>query len=159
MNFVIDFAAVLKDAKRVAIIGVGSESVDDAAGVELVSHLGKKLKSENVLLINAGTVPENFTSKVKKFKPSHVIFIDAAHFGGEPGDVVLADKATIVGMAISTHKLPLSVLAEYIERETGAKVLLLGIQPSQTLAMKMNPGVREAVERLESELLGVLNGF
>lgn len=154
----LDLKTILRKDLRVAIVGVGSElRGDDVAGLALVRRIRGELDDPNVLLVEGGTVPENFTSKIKRFKPSLVIFVDAADFGGEPGDMILADRESIVGSSISTHSLPLSLLAEYLEKETGAKPYLLGIQPSATERVEgMSPEVEEAVETLGRELVSAL---
>jgi len=62
---------------------LGEMRGDDAAGIEVVRRLRHKLKSSKVLLVEGGVAPENFTSNIRRFKPSHVIFIDATDFGAE----------------------------------------------------------------------------
>ena len=84
-----------------AIVGVGSDMRgDDFAGIEIVRRLRRKLESSKVLLIEGGLTPENFTGEIKKFKPTHVLLIDATDFGSEPGDIVLAEPDAIFGQSI-----------------------------------------------------------
>jgi len=139
----------------VVVVGVGSEMRgDDAAGMEVVRRLRKVLKSPNVFLIEGGVAPENFTSKIRRFQPSHVIFIDATDFGAEPGEVVLAEPEAITGESISTHTMSLSILAKYIREQTGAKVALLGIQPARAqMGAEMSEVVKDSVKRVEEILL------
>ncbi|MDI6643237.1 MAG: hydrogenase maturation peptidase HycI [Candidatus Hodarchaeaceae archaeon] len=157
----IDLFSFLKGATRVAVVGVGSEMRgDDAAGIEAVRGLREGLKSPNVLLIEGGVAPENFTSQIRRFKPSHVIFIDAADFGAEPGQVVLAEPEAITGQSISTHTMPLSILAGYLREQTGAKVALLGIQPARAqLGAEMSEAVRDSIKRTEKILLRELRSL
>lgn len=151
----------MKGADHVAIVGVGSEMRgDDAAGIEVVRGLKRKLKSSKVLLVEGGVVPENFTSHIRWFKPSHVIFIDATDFGAEPGEVILAEPEAIVGQSISTHTLPLSMLAGYIREQTGAKIMLLGIQPARAqMGAEMSHPIKEAVEKVNGALLKELGSL
>lgn len=151
----LDLTSFLSGATRVAVIGVGSGMWgDDAAGVEVVRGLRKRLRSPNTLLIEGGVAPENFTSDIKRFKPSHVVFIDATDFGSEPGDVILAEPEAIVGQTISTHKIPLSFLASYLRDQTGAKIMLLGIQPARArMGAEMSEPVRDSIRRVEEILL------
>jgi hydrogenase 3 maturation protease len=150
-----DLSSFLRGASRVAVVGIGSEMRgDDAAGIEVVRGLREVLESPNVLLVEGGTVPENFTSRIKLFKPSHIIFVDAADFGGEPGEVVLADPSAITGQLISTHTIPLSVISKYLREETRAKVALLGIQPARAnMDEKMSKTVRNSIEWVKETLL------
>ena len=157
----LELASFLEGATRVVIVGVGSEMrSDDAAGVKLVRRLRKKLKSPNLFFIEGGVAPESFTSHIKRFSPSHVIFIDATDFGAEPGEVVLAEPEAIIGRSVSTHTMPLSVLADYIREQTGAKMVLLGIQPARAqMGAEMSWAVKDSVKRVEEILLEKLNSL
>ena len=75
-------------------------------------------------------MPENFTSIVRREKPSHVVIIDAAEIGGRPGDFSLIEPGRLAATRVSTHAMPLSLLMDYLAREIGVKVLLVGIQPA-----------------------------
>ncbi len=150
-----DLSSFLKGATRVVVVGVGSEMRgDDAAGMEIVRRLRGVLKSSHVFLIEGGVAPENFTSKIRRFQPSHVILIDATDFGAEPGEVVLAEPGAITGQSISTHTMPLSILAKYLQEQTGAKIALLGIQPARAqMGAEMSGTVKDSVKRVAEILL------
>lgn len=143
---------------QVAILGVGSElRGDDAAGVKVVKNLKEKLDSSKLSLIDAGSVPENFTSKVRKFNPTHIILIDAVDFGEEPGKIAHVNPEDIRGQATSTHRLPLSMLMSYLHKQTDAEVILIGIQPTQVemnskMTSQVNDGVRELTNFLTKKL-------
>ncbi|MBA7594136.1 MAG: hydrogenase maturation peptidase HycI [Hadesarchaea archaeon] len=157
----LELSSFLKGADRVAIVGVGSEMRgDDAAGIEVVRGLRHKLKSSRVLLVEGGVAPESFTSTIRRFKPSHVIFIDATDFGAEPGEVILAEPEAITGQSISTHTLPLSILAGYLREQTGAKIILLGIQPARAqMGAEMGEPIKDAVEKVDEALLRELGSL
>lgn len=154
----LDLSSLLEGAARVAIVGIGSDMRgDDAVGIEVVRRLRRRLSSPNVLLIEAGVAPENFTAEIKKFEPSHVILIDAADFGSEPGAAILSEPEAIAGRPISTHTMPLSLLASYLRAQTAAKVVLLGIQPSSTgMGARMSEKVKRTVDELSATLLAQL---
>jgi hydrogenase 3 maturation protease len=107
-------------------------------------------------------MPENFTGEVKRFKPSHVLLIDAASFDAKPGGVRMVPPEEIGGVAVSTHALPLSMFAEVVQKTVKAKVLLLGVQPKSVdfvegLTPELEKTVREIAEvlvRLLSEVCG-----
>lgn len=151
----------LRGAERVAVVGVGSElRADDGAGVEVVRKLKKLLTSSRVLLVEAGPVPEHYLEELERFKPSHVLFVDAADFNASPGSVVLAKPESVVGRAISTHKLPLSLLASYLHEQLGARVALLGIQPKNVeLGGGMSAEVKMAVVETARALSRVLGSL
>jgi hydrogenase 3 maturation protease len=80
----------------------------------------------------AGTVPESITGPIRRYQPEHVIFLDAADMGARPGTIAVIEPEKIQASLLSTHVLPLSVVMDYLERETGAGVTLMGIQPNLT---------------------------
>jgi hydrogenase 3 maturation protease len=139
---------------RLAFVGIGSElNGDDAVGVELVKRLHTHLPaSDNLLLVEAGPVPENFTKVVRTFKPDLVILIDAGDFGAVPGEVCLIDWRKVEGFSASTHSLPLSTFASQLESDTGSPVLLLAIQPLKIeFGAEMSADVRAALRDLVKE--------
>lgn len=139
---------------RVVVLGVGSGiRGDDAAGVAVVEKLKRRLDSPNLLALSGGSIPENFTSKVKGFNPSHILLIDATDFGGDPGAITLVNSDDIADWKISTHRLPLSVLMEYLQSETGAEVILVGIQPAHVrVGTEVSVSVGEAIDKLAEVL-------
>jgi hypothetical protein len=68
---------------RVAVVGVGHELCgDDAAGLVVAHALQTALAGdERLLVIEAGSVPENQTGRLRRFKPGIVLLIDAAQMG------------------------------------------------------------------------------
>jgi hydrogenase 3 maturation protease len=52
--------------------------------------------------------------------------------GARPGTIAVIDPERIQASLFSTHALPLSVIMDYVEREIGTGVTLLGIQPDRT---------------------------
>jgi len=146
----VDLSSFLNGATRVVVVGIGSGMRgDDAAGIEVLRRLRGRLRSPNVLLIDGGVAPENFTSQIRRFRPSHIIFVDATEFGAKPGDVVIADPGAITGQSVSTHTIPLSALAGYLKEQTGADIILIGIQPSQIdMGAKISDVVKVSVSRV-----------
>jgi hydrogenase 3 maturation protease len=153
--------SALEGAERVAVVGVGSDlRGDDAAGVEVVRRLEGQIDSPRVLLVDAGAAPENFTSKIRKFEPSHVVIVDATDLGLEPGAVGMVDSSTIVGRTTSTHRLPLSMFIDYLREQTSAEVLMIGIQPvSAEMGASVSREVEEAIDNLAEVLLQKLSSL
>jgi Ni,Fe-hydrogenase maturation factor len=52
--------------------------------------------------------------------------------GVRPGTIALIEADRIRASLLSTHVLPLSVVMDYVERESGTETTLLGIQPDLT---------------------------
>lgn len=119
----------LRGAKRVAIVGVGDEmNVHDRLGMLAAKEIDG-LHLENLRVFYAGAVPESVTGPIRKFKPDAIVLLDAADMGARPGTVALVEPDAIRASLLSTHSLPLSVVMEFLEKDTGAHALLVGIQP------------------------------
>ena len=147
-----------KDAKKVLICGIGNDTRgDDAFGVYVVEKLKEMISNQKVLFLNCGEMPESYTGKIIRENPSHVVFIDAVHFEGKPGEIVLADPEGTLGEAFSTHKMPLKLLVRYLKQYTRAKFILIGAQPKQTgLFVEMSEELRESAEGLVKILEKIL---
>ena len=143
---------------RTCLVGIGSDlRGDDSAGL-LVARGLLHLQSNNLLIIDGGPAPENFSSKIKKFNPDLVIFIDAAHMDEPPGTIKWIPLESIDGMSASTHSLPLSILANFLFAELGCDVTVLGIQPAQNeIGSNPSVSVQAAVEGILTELKKVFS--
>ena len=122
----------IKSARRVAIVGIGDELIfPDRLGMYAAREMGEQ-NLHGVSIFLAGTVPESITGPLRRYGPGHVLFLDAADMGARPGTIAAIGQERIPASQISTHVRPLSVVMDYIEKETGAGVTLLGIQPDLT---------------------------
>jgi hydrogenase 3 maturation protease len=122
----------IKNARRLAIVGIGDELMPpDRLGMFIAREIGEE-QIPGVKIFLAGTVPESITGPLRRSRPDHVLFLDAADMGVTPGTIALIEPERIRASLITTHVLPLSVVMEYVEREIGAGVTLLGIQPDLT---------------------------
>lgn len=135
--------------RRIVVIGIGSRiRGDDAVGLAVVEHL-EKTRMENVLLLKTETVPESFTGAIRAFRPTHVLMVDAAHLNEEPGEARIIPTEKIGGESISTHRLPLTVLSNFIKETMCADVILLGIQPqSIAFGTELTPTLKKAAEKV-----------
>lgn len=108
-------------------MGIGNElKYDDGVGPYIISKLNQLDLNDNVLLINAKTVPENFTGKIRKENPSHIILIDACLMGLDYGDYKIVDKEDFVNIGISTHSMSLSYFVKFLNQDN---ILFIGIEP------------------------------
>ena len=145
-------------AERVVVAGIGNPiRMDDFVGVKVVRDLQGKV-SEKVLLIECETVPESFIQRIIDFRPSHVLLIDAAVMGLEPGASRLVKPEHLkVFPAISTHMLPLRVFCDYLAETLEAKIALLLIEPKETdFGEGLSREVEIAEKRIVDFLLSVL---
>ena len=119
----------LADARRVAIVGIGDElSRHDRLGILAARDL-ESLRLPAVKVFIAGTLPESFTGPIRRWRPGHVVLIDAADMGTRPGTVAVIGAQDVRGTRLSTHALPLTFVIRYLESDVGTPVTLIGIQP------------------------------
>lgn len=140
--------------KKVAVVGVGSElNGDDRAGILVAEKLKKNTKADVYV---AGQAPENFTH-LSKGGYSHIIIIDATHFGGKPGEIRYFEGGKFVGEGTSTHKLPLKLFIEYLQKNCKTKIIIAGIEPKTIgFVERTSAEVEEAIEKLSEELEAAL---
>ena len=72
MSFEAQLKDFLNDFEKLIILGVGNElKSDDGVGPFIIKNLmAEDIESDRLLLIDSGTVPENFTGKIRKENPS-----------------------------------------------------------------------------------------
>jgi hydrogenase 3 maturation protease len=147
-----------------AVLGVGNPMrSDDAAGV-LVAHALSQREcvscTDRVLILEAGQSPENRTGDLRRFAPDVVLIIDAADMGQTPGTIQWISEESIDGMSVSTHSLPLSMLARYLKLELTCLVTVLGIQPlSIDVSERVSPDVLQAVDEMVDVLDELIRGL
>jgi hydrogenase 3 maturation protease len=166
----------LKDAGRVAILAVGSSlRGDDAAGLQVAGQL-RRLRTKpraktgarrpssiahrpTVRIFIGETAPENLTGEIKKFRPTHLVILDAADVEGKkPGSITLIQHDLLRGgSSISTHNMPVNVLIEYIQRSVPCQVLIIGIQPkSHEYNQPLNAAIQKAADKAAAALAAAL---
>jgi hydrogenase 3 maturation protease len=107
-----------------------------------------------VRVIDAQEVPENYMQQVVDERPDTVVLIDSVDLESSPGSVALLDKDQMAGYMPSTHRMPLTLLMDYLERETHARIFLIAIQPRHTAFMQPMSG---EVHASVVSIAGVLN--
>jgi hydrogenase 3 maturation protease len=139
---------------KVVVVGVGNtDKGDDGAGSVLARKLGAV---PNFPVFDASVSPENFLEKIVQERPDTVLLIDAADFGGAPGEAKLFDAGDIGPGGLSTHALSLDMTREYLTgRLPGVKVVLLAIQPASVEGSGLSPAVRETCGEIERVLAGI----
>jgi len=146
---------------KIALLGIGNElRRDDSVGLTVIDRLGALIDDPSISLVKCHEVPENFTGRVKRFKPACVILIDAADFGGVPGEIRVFDLSELEGIEITTHRPSLAVLGEYLQSETSAGIFVIGIQPAdREFGEGLSPAARRASITVADALRTALNRF
>jgi hydrogenase 3 maturation protease len=89
-----------------------------------------------------------------------VILIDAADFGGVPGEARIFELSELEGIEITTHRPSLAVLGDYLRSETSAGIFVIGIQPlDREFGEGLSPAARRASIIVADELRTALNRF
>lgn len=144
---------------RVVIAGIGNPlRRDDFTGVAIVGHL-KNIVSQSVYLIECETVPESFMEPIVKFKPSHILIVDAALLNLEAGVSKLVSPEELQErQVVSTHALPLRIFCQYLAQATEAKIALLLIQPKDvSFGEGLTHELENTVKRLSKLLSKILD--
>lgn len=120
---------------------------DDGAG----PYIGERLSSSKKLtVINVHTVFESVVQKIIDLKPRKIIMLDAANFGGKPGEIRLLSVSELSKSSFcSTHNLPLELSLDIIEKDTAAEIVIAGIQMKNAgFSEGLSEEVKEAALRL-----------
>ena len=147
----------LAGARRVAVVGIGDPLLpSDRLGMLAAEAVGA-LHLPGIRVFLAGTVPESMTGPIRRFRPDHVLFLDAAEMGASPGTVAVVEPEGIHATLFSTHVLPLSVLMEFLEKDAHTRVTLIGIEPdTHTRGDDPTPAEQEGIRRLLAVVKRVL---
>jgi len=140
---------------RVVVIGVGNPlRGDDAAGCLVARRLQG---TPGVRVVEAEEVPESFVGDIAAAMPDVVALVDSVDLGAEPGAVAMLEREQVATYAPTTHRMPLSLVMEVVQRRTGADVFLIAVQPL-TLAFgaKVSPEVSATAEVLAAVLSELL---
>ena len=158
MDFESQLSNFLNDCEKLIVLGVGNElKSDDGAGPFIVKKLKQQdIENKNLLFIDAKTVPENFTGKIRKENPTHLIIVDACLMGGRPGDMKIVDKNDFADIGISTHSMSLAFFVRYLEKDTEFRIIFVGIEP-ETMDWGAEP--TEIVKKAADEFIETLKGI
>jgi len=123
---------------KVVVMGIGNPCRgDDDAGSLVARQIHD---APGVRVIDAQDVPEDYLTQVVNQRPDAVVLIDSVDLKSAPGSVALLDKDQIAVYWPSTHRVPISLLMNYLEHETHARVFLIAIQPRQTAFLEPMSG-------------------
>ncbi len=140
--------------KRTVILGVGNPlQGDDAIGPCLVDLLHGRI---DATLIYGGEVPENYLSSIRATRPEVVLIVVALELGAQAGSIAVLDADRLRAIENFTRNPGLAFLAVMIQDETGAEVILVGIQQEGTaFAAGMSEPVHQTMHNLEEMLVNV----
>ncbi len=136
----------------VLVLTVGNDfRSDDGVGPYIAKHVHSPKKG--VRIIDAGDRPEMVFDQAVELRPARTVIIDAADFGGTPGEARVIDGEFIPECTLSTHTFPLRVVAKILAEDTAADVYFLGIQAGTvSYGGQMSPAVKKTAETITALL-------
>jgi hydrogenase 3 maturation protease len=137
---------------KVLILGVGNPlREDDGAGPYLIRQLKGRV---DAALLNGEEEPENLLDQIVGMKPDSILIVDALELGAQPGSVALLEEDQLERRSLSTHHASLKLFIECVKGETGANVLVLGIQPKLVeIGRALSSEVKESLGHLRDILV------
>lgn len=151
----------LKNAKKVGILGIGSEiRSDDAVGIFIAAKLQAYIKNKKIRAVKVflgQTAPENFTGEIRKFNPTHLIILDAIDFKKKPGSIGIVSARSEKGVSFSTHRMPIKFLTDYLYQSISCQSIIIGIQPqSLDFCVNLTPAIQKSAKMLLTEIIEAL---
>ena len=131
------------------LLGIGNPCHgDDALG----PIFARAFRHPDWQCINVTTVPENYTSVVRRLHPEILVFLDAADMGLPPGTLRRLAPGQIQTRDFGTHAPPLGQLAGFLS-DCAGRIVILGIQPETTApCARLSAPVRAALKELGGSL-------
>lgn len=136
------------------VLGMGNTLCsDDGAGSILATRLQGRIP---VKVWDVATGLENYLGKIIKEKPQNIVIIDAADFGGLPGEFrVIEGEGLNTTNLFSTHNASISLAINYLKSNIKVDIIILAIQPkSIAFGDKISPEVDAALNKLEDWFCG-----
>jgi hydrogenase 3 maturation protease len=137
---------------KVLILGMGNPlRGDDGAGPYLIKQLTGRV---DATLLNGEDEPENLLGQITGIKPDYILIVDSVDLSANPGSVALVEGDQLERRNLFTHKASLKLFIECLKGETGANVLVLGIQPkSIEIGRAISSEVKESLGHLRDILI------
>ncbi|MBN1333866.1 MAG: hydrogenase maturation protease [Synergistales bacterium] len=133
--------------KKVVVWGLGNPILgDDSAGLR-VSEMLKRKALDWLESFTCETVPENYTSPLKRIGPSILIIVDAADMGIPGGEYRKMELHHFSNISFTTHGMPLDLIL--MDCQPIIQIVAIGIQPlERTPSVDISPKVRQAITEI-----------
>jgi hydrogenase 3 maturation protease len=139
----------LKNAKKIAVLGVGSSlRSDDAAGLLVADEL-KKTRNSKLKVFFGSTAPENLTGEIIKYRPTHIIIVDSVDMDQSPGSILWVNPQEADGISFYSHMLPIKMTIDYLLESIKCEIIIIGIQPK---SLEFGETVSEEVRRSTNQI-------
>ncbi|MCJ7553516.1 MAG: hydrogenase maturation protease [Ignavibacteriaceae bacterium] len=134
MNF-IQFTDKLSNysKERIVFVGLGNElRGDDGVGIQFIAKLRLKKEFQNSHFIIAKKNPENYLQEILSFEPRVVVFIDAAKWNDNSGEIKFFAEEEMIHTEFSTHTFSIKIIKNFLLQHHQMDFIFLGIQPYST---------------------------
>jgi len=139
------FKDILKG--KVVVVGVGNPiKGDDGFVPALIERIKDKT---SMVCIDAGSTPESYAGKIIKERPDTILIVDAVHLGVSAGEYDILKSSEIEKSGFTTHDISPRMFLDYLERETGSNIYMLGVQPEN---ISFGAEMTESVEKTLREI-------
>ena len=137
--------------EKTLILGVGNVlRGDDGIGPALIRNLQGKVGCG---LIDCGETPENCLQKIIDFRPSTIIIVDAADWGGPAGEIRQVRPEEISNPSFSGHTASLGLCLDYLRAHLRARIIVIGVQSGKREFLDpISPEGKRALEILQDRL-------
>ena len=164
MSAIHELESFIKSSKdrRLIILCVGNIlRGDDGLGPIIYKKI-KAYTGKTVSIFNVEQSLENFLPLLSKKRVTHCLIIDSVRISEEdvpPGTTGFFKVSDLANeqISLSTHYLPMKTLVSMMEKKSGAKIRILGIQPqSLDFDTELTPAVKNAIDNIEKFLVPLL---
>jgi hydrogenase 3 maturation protease len=137
---------------KTVIVGIGNPlRGDDGFGPALIERLQGK---GDLVCIDAGTAPENYLGHIVREEPDTILLADVVHLDLNPGQYRILQPADILKCGLTTHDMSPPMLIEFLQNQTQAKIVMLGVQPQHvSLGEPMSECVTQTLTKVETLIL------
>ena len=138
---------------KIVFVGLGNNTRgDDLAGIFFTNLLKAKSAFKESYFIIAGKNPENYLGEITNLKPEAVVFVDAADWGGVPGEISLIQSENISNIDFSTHAYSIKLIEKFLLLSSKMDFYYIGIQTKSTeLGKEMSLEVNSAIKNFFNE--------
>lgn len=132
---------------KIVFVGLGNKARgDDVAGLLFTDILKSKSAFQNSKFVFAGKNPENHLQEIINYNPDAVVFIDAANWGGTPGEIMFLNSDNISNYDFSTHAFSIKLIEKFILLNRKMDFHYIGIQTkSNQLGKDISEEVRKSI--------------
>ena len=123
---------------------------DDGIGPALIRNLQGKVGCG---LLDCGETPENCLREIIDFRPSTIIIVDAADWGGPAGEIRQVRPEEISNPSFSGHTASLGLCLDYLRAHLRARIIVIGVQSGKREFLDpISPEGKRALEILQDRL-------